>query len=133
MTLSTPPGRPASCAIVANSQEVAGVSSAAFSTAALPQISAGNTFHAVLAMGVLAAMMRPATPQRLAHRHGVFVGRAARGGAAIEPLALASEEAAERNRPASLAEGLFGRFAGLLGHDLSELLLPRLERVAHPM
>ena len=39
-----------------------GVSSAALSTAALPQSSAGNTFHATLAIGVLAAMMRPATP-----------------------------------------------------------------------
>ena len=41
----------------------AGVSSAALSTAALPQISAGNTFHATLAIGVLAAMISPATPQ----------------------------------------------------------------------
>ena len=60
--LSTPGGRPASAAIWPNSQAVAGVSSAAFSTAVLPQMMAGNTFQATLAMGVLAAMIRPATP-----------------------------------------------------------------------
>src|SRR4029078_11720926 len=62
-TLSTPGGSAAWCSILANSQEVAGVSSAPLSTAALPQISAGNNFHATLAIGVLAAMISPATPQ----------------------------------------------------------------------
>jgi hypothetical protein len=39
------------------------VSSAAFSTAAFPQTSAGKTFQATLAMGVLAAMISAATPR----------------------------------------------------------------------
>ena len=60
--LSTPGGRPASWASAPKNQAVAGVSSAAFSTAVLPQTRAGNTFQATLAIGVLAAMMRPATP-----------------------------------------------------------------------
>ncbi len=38
------------------------MSSEAFSTAALPQSRAGKTFQATLAIGVLAAMIRPATP-----------------------------------------------------------------------
>ena len=68
------------------------MSSAPFSTAALPQISAGNTFHATLAIGVFAAMMRPATP------HGwrtviVLVGRSAGRRAAVQPLPFAGEEA----------------------------------------
>ena len=61
-TLSAPAGSPASCAMAANSQAVSGVSSAALSTAALPQTSAGNTFQATFAIGVLAAMISPATP-----------------------------------------------------------------------
>ena len=61
--LSTPGGRPASWAMRPKHQAVAGVSSAAFRTAALPHTRAGNTFHATLAIGVLAAMMRPAIPR----------------------------------------------------------------------
>ena len=38
------------------------MSSAAFRIAALPHSSAGNAFQATLAIGVLAAMIRPATP-----------------------------------------------------------------------
>ena len=55
-------GQPGVFAISWTSHAVAGVSSAAFSTAALPQISAGNSFHATLAIGVFAATIRPATP-----------------------------------------------------------------------
>jgi len=60
--IEDPGGRPASWAILPKIQAVAGVSSAAFRTAALPQIRAGKTFQATLAIGVLAAMIRPATP-----------------------------------------------------------------------
>ncbi len=60
--LRTPAGRPASRAIRPNSQAVPGVSSAALRIAALPHTSAGNTFHATLAIGVFAATIRPATP-----------------------------------------------------------------------
>ncbi len=59
---STPAGNPASRAISPKIQLVAGVSSAALRTTPFPQISAGNTFHATFAIGVLAAMTRPATP-----------------------------------------------------------------------
>ena len=38
------------------------MSSEALSTAALPHSSAGKTFQATLAIGVLAAMISPATP-----------------------------------------------------------------------
>src|SRR5688500_5821482 len=61
-TLNTPEGSPASRANRAKAQALAGASSDGFSTAALPQTRAGNTFHATLAIGVLAAMMSPATP-----------------------------------------------------------------------
>ena len=61
-TLSTPGGRPASCASRAKAHALSGVSSAGLSTAAFPQRSAGKTFHATLAIGVFAAMMRPVTP-----------------------------------------------------------------------
>ncbi len=62
-TLSTPGGRPASAARRAKATALSGVSSLALSTAALPQMSAGKTFHATLGSGVLAAMIRPATPR----------------------------------------------------------------------
>ena len=55
-------GHPASRASTPNAHADSGVSSAAFRIAALPQSSAGNAFQATLAIGVLAAMMRPATP-----------------------------------------------------------------------
>ena len=61
--LRTPCGSPACAAICPNIQPVTGVSSAAFKMAELPQISAGNTFQATFAIGVLAAMINPATPQ----------------------------------------------------------------------
>ncbi len=61
-TLNTPAGSPASRASRAKAQAVAGASSDGFSTAALPQSRAGNAFQATLAIGVLAAMMSPATP-----------------------------------------------------------------------
>ena len=55
-----------------------GVSSDAFSTAAFPQRSAGKTFHATFAIGVFAAMIRPATPSGwrsvIACRFGVALG-----------------------------------------------------------
>ena len=60
--LNTPDGTPASWKIRATAQPVPGVSSAHFITAALPHIRAGKAFQATLAMGVLAAMMRPHTP-----------------------------------------------------------------------
>ena len=60
--MRTPSGSPASAASRAKALAVSGVSSEAFSTAALPHSSAGKTFHATLAIGVLAAMIRPATP-----------------------------------------------------------------------
>ena len=41
---------------------VSGVSSEALSTAPLPKRSAGKTFQATFAIGVFAAMIRPATP-----------------------------------------------------------------------
>src|SRR6188474_368686 len=55
-------GKPASRAIWPKIHAVAGVSSAALTTAVLPHIRAGKTFQAMFAIGVLAAMIRPATP-----------------------------------------------------------------------
>jgi hypothetical protein len=52
------------------------VSSAALSTAALPHSSAGNTFQATLAIGVLAAMIRPATPSGCRTVSAVLFGMA---------------------------------------------------------
>ena len=49
-------------AIRPNRAAVCGVSSADLRTAAFPQMRAGKTFHATLAIGVLAAMISPATP-----------------------------------------------------------------------
>ena len=72
----------------------------------------------------------PRHAARLAHGHGVFVGRSARRGAAVEPLAFAGEEAAERDRASGLAESLLRRLAGLARDHLGEVLLMRLERIA---
>ena len=69
---------PASAASRAKASAVSGVSSDAFSTAALPQRSAGKTFQATFAIGVFAAMIRPATPSGwrivIACRFGVALG-----------------------------------------------------------
>src|SRR6266545_3811747 len=61
-TLSTPAGSPVSTQIVANRWADAGVASEGFSTAPLPQNTAGNTFQATLGSGVLNEMINPATP-----------------------------------------------------------------------
>ena len=57
-------------------------------------------------MGVLAAMIRPATPQGLAHRHRLLVGRGAGGGPGVEAAPLAGHELALGHRPADFALGL---------------------------
>ena len=78
MTLSTPAGTPASAASRAKASAVSGASSDAFRTAAFPQRSAGNTFHATFAIGVFAEMIRPATPSGwrsvIAWRFGTALG-----------------------------------------------------------
>ena len=61
-TLSTPGGRPHSWAIRANASADAGTSSDGLTTAALPQNTAGNAFHAMLGSGVLKLITRAATP-----------------------------------------------------------------------
>ena len=75
---STPSGTPASAASLAKTLAVSGASSEAFSTAAFPQRSAGKTFQATFAIGVFAAMIRPATPSGwrivIAERFGVALG-----------------------------------------------------------
>ncbi len=77
-TLRTPSGSPASRASRAKTSAVSGVSSDALSTQALPQTSAGKTFQATFAIGVFAAMIRPATPSgcriSIACRFGVALG-----------------------------------------------------------
>ena len=50
-TLSTPSGRPASCAIRASSSAVSGVCSAGLSTTVQPAASAGATFWLAMSMG----------------------------------------------------------------------------------
>ncbi len=62
MRLKTPGGKPASRSSSANASAVYGVSSEGFMTAVLPHRSAGKAFQATLAIGVLAAMISPATP-----------------------------------------------------------------------
>ncbi len=95
----------------------AGVSSDAFSTAALPHSSAGKTFQATFAIGVLAAMISPATPSGwrivIAWRFGTALGRRP----AVEAAALAGDEVAQLDRAADLAARVLRRLAGLGGDD----------------
>src|SRR5882672_889976 len=58
----TPRGRPASCRSRPKATAVYGVSSCDFATTALPHRSAGNTFHATPASGLLNGMIAAQTP-----------------------------------------------------------------------
>src|SRR5688572_14583564 len=62
MTEYTPAGTPASFNSCPNSIAVYGVSSCDFTTTALPQRSAGNTFQATPASGLLNGMIAAQTP-----------------------------------------------------------------------
>ena len=129
-TLSTPGGRPASCASRAKAHALSGVSSAGLSTAAFPQRSAGKTFHATLAIGVFAAMMRPVTPTGWRTVSRGLVGDRAGGGATVEPATFAGDEHPHLDRGAGLAPGILERLAGLLRDQAGQLLLsvPHQER-----
>jgi hypothetical protein len=60
--LSTPFGRPTSCAISAKASAVSGVYSAGFSTTVLPAASAGATFQASISSGKFHGITCPQTP-----------------------------------------------------------------------
>ena len=91
-------GQPGLGASRAKAQAVAGVSSDGLSTAAFPQSRAGNTFQATLAMGVLAAMMSPATPSGWRTVMALLFGHGAGGGAAVEAATFAGHEEAHLDR-----------------------------------
>src|SRR4029453_645467 len=58
----TPAGSPASCSSLPKATAVYGVSSCDLATTALPHRSAGNTFHATPASGLLNGMIAAQTP-----------------------------------------------------------------------
>ena len=62
ITLSTPSGTPASCAIFASHNAVSGVSSAGFNTDVFPNASAGATFHDAITSGKFHGMICAHTP-----------------------------------------------------------------------
>src|SRR6185369_13392017 len=106
----TPSGTPAARASTPNAHAESGVSSAAFRIAALPQSSAGNAFHATLAIGVLAAMMSPATPSGWRTTSAVLFGTAP----------VAGHEEAHLDGCVGLAERVLLRLAGLARHELGD-------------
>src|SRR2546428_12962538 len=61
-TLSTPAGRPASCASSARQRAVSGVNSAGLTTTVFPAASAGPTFHATINRGEVQGTICPPTP-----------------------------------------------------------------------
>ena len=62
MTLSTPGGRPTSCAISASASAVSGVWLAGLMITVLPHASAGATFHAVSSSGKFHGTIAATTP-----------------------------------------------------------------------
>ena len=62
MTLSTPGGRPTSCAISASASAVSGVWLAGLMMTVLPHASAGATFHAVSSSGKFHGTIAATTP-----------------------------------------------------------------------
>ena len=114
----------------ANASAVSGVSSRAFSTAALPQTSAGNTFQATLAIGVLAAMISPATPSGWRTIIALPVGHRGRSsscrrsGGPRRPRSSPSRSRAPVSPSASLR-----RLAGLGGDDRGDLVGVALEQL----
>ena len=124
-----PPAGPPRAASRAKASAVSGVSSEAFSTAALPQSSAGKTFQATFAIGVFAAMIRPATPSgwrivmawRFGHRAR---WSCARRSAAPRRRRSSPARSRRRSRPRVLR-----RLAGL-GRDDARRLVPRRARAA---
>src|SRR5574342_614965 len=61
-TLSTPAGRPHSCAYSANLSIDSGVFVAGFNTTVLPHASAGAIFHTASIIGKFHGVMAPTTP-----------------------------------------------------------------------
>src|SRR5205807_8732897 len=62
-TFTTPGGRPASSRASTNRSAQSGVSSAGLSTAVLPAMIAGNSFHDGMAMGKFHGVMHQTTPK----------------------------------------------------------------------
>ncbi len=58
----TPFGSPASSSIFTSSIDIIGVSLAGFKTSVLPEIKAGITFHAGIAIGKFQGVIKPTTP-----------------------------------------------------------------------
>ena len=62
MKLTTPLGIPASCNASTRRQALSGAADAGLITTVLPQISAGASFHAGMALGKFQGVTRPTTP-----------------------------------------------------------------------
>ena len=69
--LTTPLGMPASCSASTMRQALSGAADAGLSTTVLPQISAGASFHAGIALGKFHGVIRPTTPIGLRMREHV--------------------------------------------------------------
>ena len=59
---TTPLGMPASCSASTMRHALSGAADAGFSTTVLPQISAGASFHAGIALGKFHGVISPTTP-----------------------------------------------------------------------
>lgn len=101
-------------------QAVAGASSAAFRTAALPQTSAGKNLPGHVGDRRVRGDDQTGHADRPAQGHGHLVRFAAGARLAVEALALAGEEQTALDRGSRLADALRNRLACLGGHDASD-------------
>ena len=98
-----------------------------FTTAAFPQKTAGNAFHATFGSGVLKLMISAGDAERLAQREHGAVLHARRRRPAVGAPPLPGDEETHLDRRVGLAERELERLPGLRGDDLGRLLAPLAE------
>jgi hypothetical protein len=122
-------GQPASCSASTMRQALSGAAEAGLSTTVLPQISAGASFHAGMALGKFHGVTSPTTPMGLRmreHVHAIALGRHQQ---TIEARALAGEIPENVDGAADLAFGLGQGLAFLAGHVGRHLIEAAIEDV----
>ena len=105
-----------------------GVSSCDLATTALPHRSAGNTFQAMPASGLLNGMIARAHTNRCAQRAHRAIGNRARHRLAVEPAALAFHEDAEIGGRSDFGDRVLPRLARFGLDDLAEFALLRAQQ-----
>jgi hypothetical protein len=114
--LTTPFGRPASCNASTSRQALSGAAEAGFRTTVLPQISAGASFQAGMALGKFQGVTRPTTPIGLRMANMCTRSRSEGTSRPCSRDPFAAEIAKDVDGAADFAFGLRERLAFLTSH-----------------